>query len=461
MLVTMLGLIAAVALVVLLGDRVGMQPVGFQPSGSASSTAEIIIRFNEDVAWGENAAPLRIEPPIAGEYRFTRRALSFRPTAPLPPGSTYSVTLLRGLRSASGRELLTDHHYTFSVRQPRVAFIAPADARQRNIWIATPAEPDSARQVTFSADAVYDFDVSPDGASIVYAMPTPQTGTHDLYLLDLASGESRQLTSCLDADCTTPAWSPAGGVIAYQRVELNTALGLGASPTRIWLLELDSAQPTTRPLFSDTQIIGYGPQWSADGTRLAFTSTGTANPGIFVFDFSVSDPERALLFIPSQYGGSSTALSPDGTQVIFPELIRKGDQWYPYLRIADLTIPDIQALTSPEEPTDDGVAVWHPDGQRVAIGRKYLDNRNTIGYQIFLLDPAAGTMTPLVIDPRYANGMFSWDAAGTQLVIQRSQLLLEDGSRNPNNRPEIWTYNMNNNTLTLVYVNGMLPQWLP
>lgn len=458
-LLTIGGLLLAVLIVVLIGDRVGVYPVEIVPQGEAASTTRISIRFSEDMAWDTSSQPLRIEPPVEGVYGFSRGALTFTPASPLIPNTVYRVTIPVGLPSANGRQTTADNTFTFTVRQPRVAFAAPATGRVRNVWIADPTAPESAKQVTFSTSGIYDFAVSPDGQQIAYAELNVR-GTHDLWLLDVVTGATRKILDCPDADCTSPVWRPDGAVIAYHRVERNSGLGTGIGPTRVWLLELNADPPTTYSLFSDSQIIGYNPQWSADGERIAFMDSGSANPGIFIYDFSPESEDARVLFIPSTYGGVG-AFSPDGLRYVFPELLRRGEQFYTYLKIADLSIPSVDDLTNVNDPVEDAYAAWHPDGRRITIGRKYLDNRATPGLQIFLLTPETGEMQPLVVDPRYANSPFSWDASGTLLVIQRFQRLLDDGQPNTSGLPEIWTYNLLTGELVQVYVDGMQPQWMP
>lgn len=455
MLSVIAALVIVIGVVVVIGDRVGVQLTRVEPLGAAHSTSPIVIQFNEEMARDTVEGRLRFEPDLKGDASWSGRTLVFRPERALAPGASYTVILEAGARSQSGRETLSEYQFSFTVGMPRIAYIAPADAVPQNIWIADSADPASAQQVTTSPSGIFDFAVSPDGTQIAFAERNPATQTSDIKLLDLDTGGIRQLTNCVDADCTTPVWRPDGSVIAYQRVDYNSDLGnVGASPTRVWLLDLTTSPATTRPLFSDLQILGYAPQWSDDGRRIAIYNR---DQGILVYDFT----DQSVAVVPNR-SGSSGALSPDGTQVVFAEIVlQEGEQARSYLNLADLTTQAMRQLSPPGEPLQDERVVWRPDGQRLAIARRYQDDRFTRGYQIYLMDPDDGTVEPLTDDARYANGFFSWDATGDRLVIQRFPELDENGQPNTTGRPEIWMLDAQTGEMTQVAVNAYLPRWVP
>lgn len=339
----------------------------------------------------------------------------------------------------------------------RVAYLAPSDGKVQNIWMADPADPANAQQVTFSPDGIYNFDVSPDGRFIAFAERNNNTGTTELKQLDLRTGALQQLTNCatVDADCKTPTWRPDGKVIAYERTELNSNLNGGAtSPVRVWLLDLTTNPISTRPLFTDSQTLGYSPEWSGDGNRIAVFDS--ASGGVLVYDFRTGSAQS----IPSRYG-STGALSPNGEQVVFPDMTRKGEQMYANLKIADLASKQFTDLTNPDDPINDTGAVWNPDGTKLAIARQYIDDRWTRGPQVYLLDPNTKAIQPLVVDKRYSSSFFEWSPDGTQLLMQRFPELTETGEENQNGRPEIWTYDLSSHALSKIVVNAFLPRWVP
>jgi Tol biopolymer transport system component len=346
----------------------------------------------------------------------------------------------------------------FSEPGARVAYLAPAYGGQvANVWIADPQNPSGAQQITFSPEGIYDFSVSPDGRYLSFSERNNNVGTTEIKLYDLSSGALSQLTNCVaeDADCRTPIWRPDGKMIAYERMELNSSLpNAPISPVRVWLIDLAANPPSNRPLFTDSQILGYSPVWSGDGTRIAVYDNSSG--GILVYNFL----DGSTSFIPSRYGDMGT-LSPDGTQMVFPEMVRKGNQMYAHLRIANLASAEFSELTNPEEPVDDSNAEWNPDGERLAISRQYTDDRYTRGHQVYLLTPSDGTLQPLVVDFRYNTHFFEWHPDGKQLLMQRFPEVDDNGQLRNDGRPEIWTYDLDTGLLIKVATDAFQPRWVP
>lgn len=450
-------LIAAIGLTLLMGDRVGVQIRSFSPADTASSTTRVAVQFSEEMDWDSVIENLHIEPAINGDYTWTGRILRFAPEEALKPGQTYTFTIGAGSQSSSGREILADSAFHFDIRRPRVAYLAPADSIPQNVWAATPGDMASAEQLTFSTSGISSFDISPDGTRIAYAERNSNTGTSDIKMMHLETGVIQQLTNCPDSDCDSPVWRPDGNIIAYHRVDLNSGLdAIGASPTRVWLIDLSTQPASTRPLFSDSQILSYAPQWSADGSRISVYDNNQR--GLLIYDFS----DNSMGFIPTLNGGGDVALSPDGMRVVYPHLIITETQGArTTLDMADLEAQRVIQLSNASEPVDDATTAWHPDGRYLIIARRYIDNRYTRTRQLYLMDTEDLSIEPLVVDQRYFNGYFSWDPLGESIVMQRFPELTEDGQPNSSGRPEIWTYHLADDELLQAAENGYFPRWIP
>jgi len=345
----------------------------------------------------------------------------------------------------------------------RVAYLKLGDnTRFYDVWMANPAEPDSAEQITFTESGVFDYDISADGRYVAYSERSFDTGIADIKLLDLRTNDTRILTNCVmqDSDCTSPSFRPDGNVIAYERVEFNTTIGGGVGSNRIWLLDLTTEPPSTYPLFEDSQILGYSAEWSADGSKLMFYES--VGGGILIFDFNADDAkgENPVSFIPSNFGEVG-AISPDGEEVIFPEMMLDNSRTRSFLQLANLESGVFVPISEPDSTSDDQQPSWSPDGRFVALGRQYWDeDRYTRGHQIYLMDMDDETVTPLIYDPAYSNALPEWSPQSEWLAFQRFPQLDDNGEIVTDGTTEVWTYEIATQKLFRIDDNARNPLWV-
>lgn len=345
-----------------------------------------------------------------------------------------------------------------------VAFVMPDENGVNNLWRIDPQNPDSPEQLTFVTTTIHDYSVSLDGNFIAYAerIADAPNRNAEIMLLNLRTRNVSQLTNCVaeDADCTTPVFRPDGRMIAYQRMELNSTLGLGVSPNRVWLLDINGDTVTNMPLIADSQVLGYTPKWSPDGAKLAFYET--REQGIYVFDFSTESPEdQAFAMIPTSYGTVGD-FSPDGNFMIFPEIHISGSVARSTLQIADLVGQSFVSISEDNPDVDDQEAAWSPDGERLLVARRYIDpERLTRGHQLFLYDVSEETFTPLIYDERYIHSYFSWSPDGRYILMNRFQVLTDEGDTTSNSTLEIWVYDLQTGEFNQIVQNGYQPRWIP
>jgi Tol biopolymer transport system component len=453
-----LGLLGATFLAILAGDRVGITITDSAPSGMTSSTSPIVIRFSQFINRDSFSQHFQIQPPATGSFNWNGSTLTFRPAQPLQPGSQYTVTLRSGMESEGGRQLLNDFSFSFSVRNVQIAYLAPADSSlPANIWIASLNEPSDVRQITFSPTGITGFDVSPTGNQIVFAERNGSTGLSDIKMLDLETDALVQLTNCTDSRCERPIWSPTGNLVAYERVDFNSdlaAAGVNISPSRVWLVDLSANPITTYPLFNDSQILGHSAVWSANGGRIAVYDR--REPGVRIYDIA----QGTNIVIRSNYG-TAGFLSPDGTQLVLPEVEEDTTGMNSHLQLINLITQAIRPISLPTDLVSENVAAWSPNGQLLAISRRSTNPSDPPGEQLYLVDVLSLRLQLLITEANYRNAVFFWDATGTRLLLQRS---LQPGGANTaanTSLPEIWIYNMPTSTLTQTVTNAFNPRWLP
>lgn len=337
-------------------------------------------------------------------------------------------------------------HEPIRASAPRVVFLGPADAFARNLYMAR-LDTGAITPLTAEPEGIEDFAPGPGGEQIAFTRNNDD-GSADLWLLDVARGTVRRLTHCVRARCTAPAWHPDGTQIAYQRQEFSVSSPEATYATRVWVVDIVTAQSR---LLADPQQPGSDPLWSPDGRRIAVYDAAAG--GIRVHDLQTGDD--VLLFSEP---GETGAFAPDGARLVYPFLVRGalGQEFYTHLALADLIAGTQVALSGNQDaPVEDSYASWSPDGARLVVARRYLDERFTPGKQVYLLDVATGTVTPLVMDAACTHASPQWDPSGRWIVYQRFAL------DTPEAQPEVWVLDTQTGQARLLAQNMFFPAWLP
>ncbi|RLQ22568.1 amidohydrolase [Seongchinamella sediminis] len=173
---------------------------------------------------------------------------------------------------------------------------------------------------------------SPDGSELAFI--SDRAGGDNVWLLDLASGEPRQLTFERFRLLNNPSWSPDGQFIAARK-HYTTSRSLGTG--EIWLYHVDGGEQQTgqrvveRP--SETFQKEQGePMFTADGSGIYFTRNVT--PGdTFIYHqdsntelFQIRRVNLADGSIDTVAGGPGGAVrptpSPDGKQLAYVKRVR-------------------------------------------------------------------------------------------------------------------------------------------
>jgi dipeptidyl aminopeptidase/acylaminoacyl peptidase len=131
--------------------------------------------------------------------------------------------------------------------------------------------------------SVGDAHPSPDGKWVVYVVSEIDRKTNksnsDLWLVPLAGGEPKRLTSSPGAD-NHPRWSPDGSQIAFVSDRGGSA--------QIWLLPMDGGEAKQ---LTHLPIDVAGPIWSPTGKKLAFVAE--VYPGKTADETAATDKEKA------------------------------------------------------------------------------------------------------------------------------------------------------------------------
>jgi hypothetical protein len=133
---------------------------------------------------------------------------------------------------------------------------------------------------------------SPDGTQIAFRgdldLAEP-SGDEELYVMNADGTNIRRLTSNGDFD-SAPSWSPDGKRILFERAPAGTFTpGVEAQEKDVYVMRADGTH--VRRL-TDSPGIDEGPEFSPDGTKIAFSSARDGQQELYVMDADGSNPRR-------------------------------------------------------------------------------------------------------------------------------------------------------------------------
>jgi dipeptidyl aminopeptidase/acylaminoacyl peptidase len=341
--------LATAALVAMAPRLPAIRVVAQGPTGDAvSAGSSIQLTFERPMDRRSVERAFALDPPTPGSFSWRGQQLSFRPDAPLQPGSSYTVTLSPGLRDERGRESDAPISWSFRTRQPLLVYLDGPLGAGRAIRVAEGGE----ARVLVEAAGIGALGVSPDGAQLVYGVQRAP-GRTALYLVDLAGGEPRALVDDAQASVSNPTWSPDGGLIAYERRGLLPDSGV-LGPPRLWIAQPDG---TALGPIDGGEAVNFAPAWSPRGQRIAFVD-GDAEAQA-VYDFASRRSE-----FPNS-AGEAASWSPDGESFVYTAFDDPATR-RPLLRRAELAAGQAAILPGTEGA---GSPAYSPDGRWIAFGR--------------------------------------------------------------------------------------------
>lgn len=186
--------------------------------------------------------------------------------------------------------------------------------------------------------------LSPDGKQLAFA--SNRNGYWDLYLLELASGDITRLTDSLEYDAS-PSWSPDGVWLAYESYVKDNL--------EIFIRPVSGDQPAMQ--LTDNPAADFSPAWApAPGRKIAFVSTRTGEPDIWIIDLDQPDESHFQnASHNAQAWESHPVWSPDGDSLAWAcveDGVHNIDLW-------DSTRP----ANPPRSPGTGDWPVWSPNGE--------------------------------------------------------------------------------------------------
>lgn len=203
-----------------------------------------------------------------------------------------------------------------------------------------------------------------------------------------------------------PDWSPDGSQIAF------TSERTGGS--QIYVMRGDGSE--VRQLTTDSARWNHSPRWSPDGSTIAFVSdTLGGKSQIYVMRADGSEVRQLMTG-----GGSFLVWSPDGSKIAFIQETWDYGLYDLYVMNSDGT--GRRRLTTESEEVASGGLAWSPDGSRIAydVYRCQPDSCRFDYRQISIVHSDGSGRARLTSDPSLDSFGPAWSPDGSKIAFARS-----------------------------------------
>jgi hypothetical protein len=435
-------LVILTGLVLLAGTQVGILVSSDLTEAGQGPFEAIALTFSVPVDEAEVESRFSLDPQADGRFEWPDpQTLRFVP-AGLQPDTRYRLTLRSGEIGLKNESLRGEVSWSFRTRAPLIAYTS-SPVGENELWVVG-LDGGGARRLVDSENAIFNYDVSSDGEFLILSIFNEQNRA-DLWRVDRDGQNLHMLLDCGGGNCSTPAISPDGKRVAYTREAPGITPFSSLSAPRIYILDLVSGQD--RPLFSDSQIIGYGPTWAPDGKWI------TSYDGIqdLIRVVSIESGEQVLL---TSLIGSVLSWSPDSAGLAFTTVEEMETGLRTVVMLADFRTGEVSYLIGKQGSLDYryNALAWSPSNKEELIIGLHPDPED-LSTGLWLVHPTQLEGQMFAQEENHSYYAPHWDPWGKAVIFQ--QILLGAAYQ-----PQIALWEPGLEVPRLL-AEGFSPRWMP
>jgi len=238
----------------------------------------------------------------------------------------------------------------------------------------------------------------------------------EIYLMDSDGSHSLQLTDNLSEDLY-PDWSPDGTRIAFSSDRSSSS----DAAIDIFVMDADGSNVVRITTSSSGGDYNFRPEWSPDGTRIAYTRYASGgDQDIYVIGLSESGIGSNITDYFGEMDGNP-AWKPDGSAIVF--MSRHDTGYWQIYRVAvkdplsSIDVSDVTRMTNQPSPIKDQDPVWSPDGESIVF---YSNRGPGDTNEIYLIDAEAENGVPPEIrltDNTADDKSPEWSPDGSKIIF--------------------------------------------
>jgi Tol biopolymer transport system component len=231
------------------------------------------------------------------------------------------------------------------------------------------------------------------------AFSSDADGDFDIYTMNPDGTGLSNITNVLAGNQSQPDWSPNGTKLAFANSSTDD---MGITQNAIWVMNADGTNATQLTFFQEGDFIdsNYEANWSPDGAKIAFTTLREGDLDIYIMNADGSNPNNLFVggeplvsfadFPPYQGDEYDPSWSPDGTKILYTASRATGTE------IATVAVEGASAETEVLLTTgligDYSEPEWSPDGQLIAYTLYY------VGPELFVMNADGSNQTQVTAE---------------------------------------------------------------